>query len=397
MRGLVLEGGGALGAYHIGAYKALDELGIDIDGVTGTSIGALNGAMIIQGDYEIALDLWNNISYDMVVDIGKEDKKLLESLDFQAENIKSLGISIRNIVKNRGLDITPLKKLIGKYIDEEKIRRSKKDFGLVTVNLSDMEALELFKEDIPNGELPKYILASAYLPGFKFEKLGGKYYLDGAFYDNLPFSMLRNKGYDEFIYIRTHATGLTKSYSTDNNNIEIKPSQDLGKSYNYEKEQAQKNIKLGYYDTLKKFKKLRGKVYTIRNNISEDEYFNMILSLDYEKTELIKKVFKLEEIPTRRAIFEIIIPKLADILKLDKGYTYSDFILALLEYKASILSINEFEIYDFNELVNKVIYKNNFNKNQESTDKDYFIDITDIQSVFNKEKIISKITDIIFI
>ena len=44
MIGLVLEGGGAKGAYHIGAYRALSELGIQIDGVVGTSIGAINAA-----------------------------------------------------------------------------------------------------------------------------------------------------------------------------------------------------------------------------------------------------------------------------------------------------------------------------------------------------------------
>ena len=60
MYGLVLEGGGARGAYHIGVYKAILEEGIEIGGITGTSIGALNGAMIVQGDYEICYELWQN-------------------------------------------------------------------------------------------------------------------------------------------------------------------------------------------------------------------------------------------------------------------------------------------------------------------------------------------------
>ncbi len=46
MRGLVLEGGGAKGCYQIGAYKALVEMGITFDYVVGTSIGAINAAMI---------------------------------------------------------------------------------------------------------------------------------------------------------------------------------------------------------------------------------------------------------------------------------------------------------------------------------------------------------------
>ncbi len=52
MYGLVLEGGGAKGAYHIGAYRALMEEGIEIQGIAGTSVGALNGAILAQGDYE---------------------------------------------------------------------------------------------------------------------------------------------------------------------------------------------------------------------------------------------------------------------------------------------------------------------------------------------------------
>ena len=46
MKGLILEGGGTKGAYQIGAYKALRDLGIEFQGVAGTSIGALNGAYI---------------------------------------------------------------------------------------------------------------------------------------------------------------------------------------------------------------------------------------------------------------------------------------------------------------------------------------------------------------
>ncbi len=53
MYGLVLEGGGAKGSYQIGAYKALKELGIEIGGVAGTSVGAINSALIIQDNWLI--------------------------------------------------------------------------------------------------------------------------------------------------------------------------------------------------------------------------------------------------------------------------------------------------------------------------------------------------------
>ena len=66
--GLVLEGGGAKGAYQIGAWKALKEAGVKIRGVAGTSVGALNGALVCMGDVERAENLWKDISNSMVMD-----------------------------------------------------------------------------------------------------------------------------------------------------------------------------------------------------------------------------------------------------------------------------------------------------------------------------------------
>jgi len=57
MYGVVLEGGGARGAYQIGVYKALIEEGIEVGGIAGTSVGALNGAVLVQGDFEKAYEL----------------------------------------------------------------------------------------------------------------------------------------------------------------------------------------------------------------------------------------------------------------------------------------------------------------------------------------------------
>ena len=72
MKGLVLEGGGTKGAYQIGAYKALRDLGIEFQGVAGTSIGALNGAYIIQNDIEIMEDIWLTYDYTHFMNIDEE-------------------------------------------------------------------------------------------------------------------------------------------------------------------------------------------------------------------------------------------------------------------------------------------------------------------------------------
>ena len=56
--GLVLSGGGSKGAYESGCMKALQELGYHFDIVTGTSIGALNGLLVAQEDYQKLYELW---------------------------------------------------------------------------------------------------------------------------------------------------------------------------------------------------------------------------------------------------------------------------------------------------------------------------------------------------
>ena len=183
MRGLVLEGGGAKGAYHIGAYKALKEMGVEIDGVAGTSVGALNGAMIAQEDIDRAYELWNNMTYSRVINANDEDIEKIKKGKLKIEDIKDISEKIKGVISEKGVDITPLKELLYDVINEEKVRRSGKDFGIVTVSLTDLKPLEIYIEDIPQGKLVEYLMASAYLPVFKREKIDGKDFIDGGIYD----------------------------------------------------------------------------------------------------------------------------------------------------------------------------------------------------------------------
>ena len=61
MVGIALEGGGAKGSYQAGAYIALTENGIKPDMIAGTSIGAINAALMAQGDINKMIDLWVHI------------------------------------------------------------------------------------------------------------------------------------------------------------------------------------------------------------------------------------------------------------------------------------------------------------------------------------------------
>ena len=175
MKGLVLEGGGTKGAYQIGAYKALRDLGIEFQGVTGTSIGALNGAYIIQNDIEVMEDIWVKYDYTHFMNIDEETYEKYKNMDFTPKNINTVIELINKARKNEGIDISPLRELIEKTLKEESIRNSNKDFGLVTVSWDKkINPHPLYIEDIPQGRLVDYLIASSSLPIFKLNTMDDK-------------------------------------------------------------------------------------------------------------------------------------------------------------------------------------------------------------------------------
>ena len=104
--GLVLEGGGAKGAFQIGAWKALVKAGVRIRGIAGTSVGGLNGALIAAGEVSEAEALWENMTYSQVMDVNDEDAdaflngrmSLRERLDTVREIIRPNG-SVKKVTK----------------------------------------------------------------------------------------------------------------------------------------------------------------------------------------------------------------------------------------------------------------------------------------------------------
>ena len=172
---LALEGGGAKGAYQIGAYKALKEKGYEFDTIIGTSIGAINAALITQGDENKLEELWRNISFGDILDIDNEKiNDLILNKNINMEIISEITKITTDAVKDFGINTDKLRKLFEKYIDEDKIRKSKLRFGLVTFNVSEFKSEKLFIEDIPQGKLIDYLMASSNLPVFKRAKIEDK-------------------------------------------------------------------------------------------------------------------------------------------------------------------------------------------------------------------------------
>lgn len=197
--GLVLDGGGARGAYQIGAWKALKEAGVRVNAVAGTSVGALNGALICMDDVEKAEKVWSEIAFSRVMDI---DDTWMEKLFQGEQTLGSIISEALRLLTEGGVDIAPLRKLIHETVDEEKVRSSGKEFCIKTFSVTDRKELDLSISDIPEGRLEEFLLASSYLVGFKNEKMeDGKRYIDGGIIDNVPLKALVNRGYTDIIEI----------------------------------------------------------------------------------------------------------------------------------------------------------------------------------------------------
>jgi NTE family protein len=360
MSGLVLGGGGGKGGYHIGAWKALRELGIEIEAVTGTSVGALNGSFIAQGKFQEALDIWENISPEQLMEIdGDHFNDLINfKLKLTLENIETTMKLAEKHFKNKGISVQPLREMIEEHVDESKMRESEIDFGLVTVNLTDLKPMELFIKDIPEGKVPEYMLASSFLPTFESMELDGKLFLDGGFHDNLPINMMLAKGIEEIIAVDLNAIGIRKHVKNKSAKIKmIQPSGDLGKILEFDSGKSRRNISMGYLDTLKVFGKLDGHRYFM-TGLPEDDYFVRLLAeLTIEDMKLILNEMGIKGKPTHRNLFEQGVPEIARLLGIREAETYRDLLVRMIEIVADQLEIERLWIYQYHEIVGLLLDK----------------------------------------
>lgn len=367
MKGLVLEGGGTKGAYQIGAYRALRELGMEFNGVTGTSIGALNGAYIVQDNIDVMEDIWTKCDYTHFMNIDEETYNQVKNVDFTPKNLNKVISLINKARKNEGIDISPLRNLIENTLKEDTLRKSNKDFGLVTV-MWDGKIIPspMFLEDIPKGRLIDYLIASASLPIFKLDKLDDKLFLDGVFHNNIPVSLLREKGYEDIVVIRLLDDIFGKVNLNNHQDINMKvivPSEYLGGSLNMDPDNVRKNIKLGYLDAMKTFNRFDGLNYyfNVDYKYDEDYCFNKLISLNIETIENLCKALNIKREPTKRTLVESIIPKLGEHLNLHKEFSYKELFYSVYEKKLEDSNIDRVKLYDFNKVVEVV--NTNINSN----------------------------------
>lgn len=326
MKALVLSGGGSKGSYQLGVWKALKKLNIKIDIVTGTSVGALNGALITQKSYKKAKKIWNNLN--MKVLFG-------EDIDNKKDILKMYGKQI----KKGGMDITKLEKMISDTLNTKKFYKSNINYGLVTVNLTNLKAEELEKKDIEKEKLDDYLIASASCyPAFKQKDIEGMKYIDGGYYDNLPINLAIKMGATEIICVDLRAPGLKKERKNKNIPITtITPNNRLSNFLDFSNKVVKRNISYGYNDTMKVFNKLEGRKYSFkknslkRNSNEYEELYNYMLKkvLDNKKleTQFNKIINNLdleeEKKELKTNLFQIIVENTGKKLELDDTKIYS--------------------------------------------------------------------------
>lgn len=341
MRAIVLSGGGSKGSYQIGVWKALKKLKIKYDIITGTSVGALNGALMTQNTYYRAKKLWNNLTM----------KKIFKDIeDTNKKNVyKTYG---KNFLINRGTDVKGLEEIIDKTFIPNKFYKSKINFGLITYNSTTKKPTAIEKKDIKEKQLKDYLIASsACYPIITKKEIDGNKYIDGGFYDNLPINFALDLGADEIIAIDLQAPGIKRLTKKKVKITKITPNNKLSNFMIFDKYEARKNIKYGYNDTMKAFNKYEGNRYTFKLNT-----INKITS-KYKDT----FIYIFKEIFNSKKSQEAFIKLLKLNNKIDKKLS-NRLAIKVIEDSGEFLGIDDTKIYSekkYNKIIRKKLKKHN--------------------------------------
>lgn len=184
---LCLSGGGARGINSVGFLKAWHDLGLEYDFLSGTSVGAINGAIFHQeGNTELLEKLW---------------------LEIKASNIYSLNIAgaINPFTKKRALASSdPLRKIISKYLDAEKVKANPKPCYVNTTNFTTWAPFTLDIREMPlKDQMVNFIVASASIPiVFNPVLWNDQWLVDGGVLSNFSVIDSVKKGADTIVVFR---------------------------------------------------------------------------------------------------------------------------------------------------------------------------------------------------
>jgi NTE family protein len=205
--GLVLSGGAARGLAHIGVLKALEEQGIKIDAIAGTSMGAVVGGLYASG-YKIdeleklALNIdWQQAlsdappREDVPFRRKQDDRDFLVKQKLSFRDDGSLGLPL-GVIQGQNLSLL-LESLLAHTSDTRDFDKLPIPFRAVTTDIANGEKVVFRK-----GHLPQVIRASMSIPAvFAPVELDGRLLVDGGMTDNIPLDVAREMGVDVAIVV----------------------------------------------------------------------------------------------------------------------------------------------------------------------------------------------------
>lgn len=205
---LVLQGGGALGAYQAGVYEVLEAEGIAIDWVAGISIGAINAAIIAgnaPGDRLPALRrFWQMVSRELQYRVdGPAGFARRAMNEFAAGYTATFGAPgfftprfpvplpewPNDLSRLSYYDTTPLRATLLELVDFDRLNRADVRFSVGAVNMLDGNFAYFDNTQRTIG--PEHIMASGALPpGFPPVEIDGEWYWDGGLVSNTPLQYI---------------------------------------------------------------------------------------------------------------------------------------------------------------------------------------------------------------
>ena len=205
--GLVLSGGAARGLAHVGVLKALEEQGIHIDAIAGTSMGAVIGGLYASG-YKIdeleklalSIDWQEALSdaperEDVPFRRKQDDRDFLVKQKLSFRDDGSLGLPL-GVIQGQNLALL-LESLLAHSSDIRDFDKLPIPFRAVATDIVNGEKVVFRK-----GHLPQVIRASMSIPAvFAPVEINGQLLVDGGMVDNIPVDVAREMGVDIVIVV----------------------------------------------------------------------------------------------------------------------------------------------------------------------------------------------------
>ena len=217
--GLALSGGGARGGAHVGVLKALEELGVEIDYVAGTSMGAIIGGLYASGysANEIEEILIGTDWKKAMTDRPARRDRTMRKKELEAQFLIPYRIGFNN-----GKFQMPLGAIEGQHLDQLFHKMllpvvGVHDFDLLLIPFRAV-ATDLVSGEaviLSDGSLPDALRASMSVPGvFAPVRIDGKILVDGGMSNNLPVDVVRQMGAEVVIAVDISSPLLTEEQLT---------------------------------------------------------------------------------------------------------------------------------------------------------------------------------------